>query len=205
VLEGQSGYFLFDASSHIEVKGALVLKNVVLEALAGASFTVNGTLSIQDSTLRSLSNDFAKVSGSLEILGSHVLSSLGTLATLSTFGASVKFQDSDFSNFPTVIDFQAAALSASPNAPSSILISNCILAHFKTALKINVDRTIFSGVYTGVSTLTLDKVKFEDFSEVGLWGNVHFWTVTITNSAFRQGNIGIQLGLNDRDHVITSS
>lgn len=202
-IDGQGGKFLLNTSTEISSAGYLVLRNLVLSSDSEASFEVKGQLSLQSCTLRSLQGDFARVSGWMEVVSSRTESSTGTLASLSTFGTTLLLLNSDFSDLSAVLAFQPTALSPSPNFPSSILVQNCSISQFKTAIMLRDDVTMFSGTYTGVSELTVRKCTFESFTEVAIQGDLYFWNVTITESSFSWGKTALQLRLNDHSHVVS--
>ena len=202
-IDGQGGSFLLNTHTEISPAGYLVLRNLVLSSDSGASIEVKGKLSIQSCTLRNLNGDFSRVSGWVEVMSSQTESSTGTLASLSTFGATLLLQNSTFHDLPTVLTFQSAALSASPRFPSSILIQNCSITRFQTAIKLKDDVTMFSGIYPEVSLLTVRNCKFESFADVAIQGDLYFWNVTITESSFSMGKVGLQLRLNDHSHVVS--
>lgn len=204
-LDGKGGLFTLDFPSEVGENAAFTLVNVTLGTAVGATCTIKGSLSIRQSTLQSIRSNFTQVYGSLEILESRLTSSSATFATLQTFGGSIHFLNSDFSDFHLAVDFQPTALSLSPASPASILIRNSRLSNFDTAVSIGIDRTIFSGTYEEVSTLTLDNATLSGFRGAAIEGNLYFWTVLVTGSNFRQGYIALRLGLNDRDHLIQSS
>jgi len=197
--------FVLNTNTDITPAGVLVLQDLSLSTETGAHFGVEGKLTLQGCTLNNLQSDLSFVLGTLEILNSHVTSSLGTLATLQSFGATVKLQASTFSNLPVAVEFLPSSIVVSPNTPSTILLQDCTFSQFQSAVRIVVDPTVFSGGYTGVSLLTVTRTRFEDFPDIAIRMNSYFWAVTILDSVFSRGKIGLQLVLNDQIHSVTET
>ena len=203
-LNAQGSHFLLDSSSDIKEDASLFLLDCSVETALGASFNVSGSLSIQRCTLHTITSDFALVFGVLEVRSSHLTDSSGLLASMQSFGASVSLLSSDFSNFPTLLAFEPGPTSSTPDSPSSVLIRDCTLSNFQTSIRVNIDRTIFSGTYLGESKLTLETSTFQNFN-LGVSGSLYFWTVSVSKCVFQQGYMALELALNDRDHVVASS
>jgi len=200
-LDGLSqSQFVLNAHTEITPVGGLVLQDLSLTTETGAHFEVKGKLTLQRCALNNLQSDLAMVLGTLEILNSHLTSSLGIIATLQSFGATVKLQNSVFSNLPSVVEFLPSS-TLSPNNPSTILLQDCTLSLFLSAVRIMTDYT-FSGNYAGVSLLTVNRTKFDDFQDTAIQTNSYFWAITILDSSFSRGKTGLQLSIRDQNHSI---
>ena len=198
--------FLLGAYSEITPAGQLQLSNLRLTSQTGAYFGVEGTLVLDSCTLHDLQHDLALVFGSFAFLDGVVQSSAGTLVSMQAFGASVLLQNSAFSNFPLAVKFLPTT-ATTPDTPASIQIEDCSFTHFERAIAISVDTSVFSGTYTGVSLLTVSGSTFQDFTGVAVSGALNFWKLTLGQSKFQRGFVGLQLGFPDasQTHQVSAS
>lgn len=203
-IDGLGGDFIVDWGG--SVIGTLVLRNMTLTTGLYATIWVIGRISLQDCSLYDLQGDFLYVMGAFEMVSSRLNSSLGTIANVMTYSGSLVFRDSVLTDFPFLAALQFWMFSAPTESKTAVLIQNCTLSRFRTAVLISIRIGVTAQETNSVSYLVVNDSRFEDFIEYVIRGTMLYFSLQFSGSSFSRGPMALQLAFNDnRTHTIHAS